>query len=171
MAERPKTAPRGIRASAVRKVGPTDISTLAAQVEVALGIRLVAQTPTDTVHGHVSSMSKAAGQPFMRLTMSNGSVVEVDDCPMCDKAVARSQGHACSEVVLYESDQAPNAEHLSRIAKHGLTAAKRTQLDAIIAAHKPPLAGKRRDFRAITRRHKAENAKAAKAEKGKARGK
>lgn len=62
---------------------------------------------------------------------------EVDTCPMCDMTVPREDAHDCSEIVLYDADEAPNAEHSVTLRKHTLDAAGLAQLGDIISAHKP----------------------------------
>lgn len=105
---------------------------LHAEVKAALGINLMAENENDTVHGHISTLSKPAGQPFC--IVNN---VPSDVCPMCDVGVPRADGHECSEVILYESDETPGKNHKSNIVRHGLDASKKAALVALVQGHQP----------------------------------
>ena len=124
----PKTLPRGIAASGEQHQKKVNPSVLAASVKAALGINLVATSPTDTVHGHISTCGKPAGVNFG----TSGDV-----CPMCESTFPANLPHDCCEIVLYEAGEASNAEHASTIAPHGLTPAKKAQLLALVLAHRP----------------------------------
>ena len=124
----PKTAPRGIASSMphphhAKKVNPPKLH---AAIKAALSINLMAETPTDTVHGHISTIRKAAGVNFG----SSGDI-----CPMCDGTFPAALAHECCEIVLYEAGEAPNDEHESTIAPHGLNADQKAQLFALVQAH------------------------------------
>lgn len=80
---------------------------LADAVNAALGVKLVADTDTDTVNGHINAC---------RMTESGV-------CPMCLEQV--DSGHECCEVVLYD---APS----ERGRPHGLSAAQLRRLGAIV---------------------------------------
>jgi len=118
-----KTAPDGSRQSSLacppiqRAV---DIPALHAAVKAALGISLIAETKDDTVHGHVSAIHNPDGLPL--------------PCVMCDGTEPHTD---CFEVVLYESPEAPDRNHTTTVAAHGLGNNGLAVLREIVNKHRP----------------------------------
>lgn len=117
---------------------------LAAELKAALGIDLLATSPTATVHGHITTLTKPAGQPFVRLTgtrlvkgLEVPFVEEIDRCPFCGIDVPRADAHEDSEVVLYTQGEPPNGDHQTTLAPHGLSAAQCALVPGLIDAHVP----------------------------------
>jgi hypothetical protein len=84
-----------------------DLATIARKVQAATGLKLMADTETDTVDGWIDGIEYKPG--------TSGA------CDFCGTAF--KDGHRCIRISTYDHDEPPNEEHKSTLRKATITPA------------------------------------------------